>query len=372
MSRYRKGFLVLMSLIVAATAWMATASAQSLPSYYPPEYQEIIEASKSEGTLLIYSNMAEYNWRPVIEGFQKLYPWIRVQTLDLNSSEVFERYYAETATGSQTGDLLVTGAVDAWQRFIERGEAVDYVSPEAPYVPDWSRPLPGLYTVTTDPLIIVYNKLLIPDPNLYPRGVEHLSQLVQSHPNIFRGKITTYDATSGSFGFSAYWAFVRDRKEKAWDWFDIIGPHSRPERSAGPMVEKITTGEYVAGWFVSGITYFPRAEERAAILGWNWIEDGTPLFLRGMAVPKASGNPNSAKLMLDFILSEAGQIAFGKGGMTPYRPGVAPGDGVLFTYESILNELGAENVIHIDYDPEMLTGFEAFLERWEQAFGLGQ
>lgn len=370
MHRPYRGSLVLLSLILAVVGWAAAASAQSLPSYYPSDYRNIIEASKSEGTLLIYSNMAEYNWRPVIEGFQKLYPWIRVQTLDLNSSEVFERYYAETATGSRTADLLVTGAVDAWQRFIERGEAVDYVSPEAPYVPDWSRPLPGLYTVTTDPLIIVYNKLLLPDERLRPRGIGHLAELATTHPNVFRGRVTTYDATSGSFGFSAFWAFVRDRKEKAWEWFDAIGPFTRPERSAGPMVEKVTTGEYAAGYFISGITYFPRAAERAAIVGWNWIEDGTPLFLRGMSVPKASGNPNAAKLMLDYILSHEGQVAFGKGGMTPYRPGVVPGDGVLFTYQSIIDELGEENVIHIDYDPDMLTGFEAFLARWQQAFGI--
>src|SRR5690606_32047621 len=59
------------------------------PSYYPADYDKIVEASKNEGGLLVYSIMAEYNWRPVIEDFNKLYPWIKVSTLDLNSNEVF-------------------------------------------------------------------------------------------------------------------------------------------------------------------------------------------------------------------------------------------------------------------------------------------
>lgn len=78
------------------------------PDYYPKEYEQIVEASKDEGTLLVYSVMAESNWKPVIEAFNELYPWIEVQTLDLGGSEVFERYYAETISGAQTADLSIT------------------------------------------------------------------------------------------------------------------------------------------------------------------------------------------------------------------------------------------------------------------------
>ena len=38
------------------------------------------------------------------------------------------------------------------------------------------------------------------------------------------------------------------------------------------------------------------------------------IVLRGMAIPKGSTNVNSAKLMLDYILSHDGQVGFGKGG----------------------------------------------------------
>src|SRR5689334_23281467 len=97
---------------LAASAVFGTVQAQSLPSYYPKSYQQIVDGSKKENKLVVYSIMAEYNWKPVVEGFKKLYPWIEVQTLDLGSSEVFERYYSERASNSRTGDLIIAGAVD--------------------------------------------------------------------------------------------------------------------------------------------------------------------------------------------------------------------------------------------------------------------
>ena len=94
------------ALAVAASAIVATASAQNLPSYYPKSYSQIVEGSKKENKLVVYSIMAEYNWKPVVEGFRKLYPWIEVQTLDLGSSEVFERYYSERASGARTVEIM--------------------------------------------------------------------------------------------------------------------------------------------------------------------------------------------------------------------------------------------------------------------------
>ncbi len=91
-ARLSLGTLALVSLAFAAPAFAQTPA--GLPRDYPKEYAQVVEASKKEGHLLIYSNMAAYNWKPVIEGFNKLYPWVSVQTLDLGSGEVFERYYA--------------------------------------------------------------------------------------------------------------------------------------------------------------------------------------------------------------------------------------------------------------------------------------
>jgi iron(III) transport system substrate-binding protein len=338
---------------------------EGLPDYYPGDYQQIVEGSRSEDGLVIYSNMAEYNWAPVIEGFNELYPWIQVQTLDLNSGEVFERYYAESASGTDTGDMLVSGAPDKWLEFNERGAALEYDSPEVGELPEFAQPLPNIYTVSTDPLVLAYNKKTISE-DLWPTSFEDLVAKATDNPDTFQGTITTYNVPQSSFGFAAAWALAEAHGEQAWDWWEAIGPMTRSERSSGPMVEKITSGEYNVGYFISGIVLFPKMEgAMGEIVGWHFFEDGTPLFLRGMAIPKESGSPNSAKLMLDYVLSSAGQLGFGVGGLTPYREDVPEEEVLGYTYQSVVEAIGGEDkTILIDYDEEMLTQGEEFRKRW--------
>jgi iron(III) transport system substrate-binding protein len=349
--------------------WVGVASAQEVPPYYPEDYEQIIEASKGEGGLLIYSNMAQYNWQPVIEGFNALYPWIEVSTLDLDSDEVFNRYYAESSSGAETTDLMISATVEGWLNFAEGDHAMDYTSAEADELPDWSKPRPGIYTVSTDPMIVVYNKLLL-DEELWPTGIADLVEKVEANPDSFQNNLTTYNAAQSSFGQAINAVFIREHGDKTWDWLSTLGPLSRPEASSGPMLSKLQAGEYIVGYFISGIVFFPKLADPASaeIMGWSFIDDGTPLFQRLMAVPKNSGSPNSAKLMLDFILSHDGQAAFGKGGLTPYREGVGKDEVAYYTYDAIREEIGEDNILLIDLDPALVEDLDAFREKWLATF----
>ncbi len=336
------------------------------PDYYPAEYEQIVEASKAEGPLLVYSVMAESNWKPVIDAFHELYPWIEVQTLDLGGSEVFERYYAESASGAQTADLSITADPSGWIEFVKnRGEAVDYQSPEKSRVPDWSMPFPGLYTVSTDPMLILYNEQVLPE-DLRPRGLSELAEMAAANPDVFDGKITTYDIII-PFSFAINWAFVRDCGDDTWETLETLGPMTMPEQSGGTQLQKLASGEYAVGYFVSS-GVFPKLPDLEGIVGWSYIEDGTPVFLRGMAIPKGSTNINSAKLMLDFILSHDGQVAWGKGGLTPYRSDLTVEE-CPRTFQSIAQEIGGEDkMVLVNYDENAAAGRDAFVEHWNEAF----
>ncbi len=368
----------LRSVAAATTVFAMTlagapaASAQALPSYYPKSYSQIVEGSKKENKLVVYSIMAEYNWKPVIDGFHKLYPWIQVQTLDLGSSEVMERYYSERASHSQTGDLLINGAVDKWLQFAAKGEILEYDSPEMAHVPKWSVIRKGLYTVSADPMVLVYNKALVPE-NMRPKSLVELVKFTEANPAMFKNKVTTYNAGVEAFGLAINWAYTKKYGEPAWAKIEKLGKVARPERSAGPMVEKITAGEYAVGYFVSGIVLFPKLNDpaRAKILGWAYPADGTPIVLRGMAIPKGSTNVNCAKLMVDYILSHDGQVGFGKGGLTPYREDVQANEVPRATYHGIAQEVGGEDkLVRVDYDEASLKEAPVVQARWKKAFGM--
>ena len=363
-NRLRTGLSVL-----ALAGLSAPALAQDVPDYYPDDYNQIIEASRNEDGLLIYSNMAQYNWAPVIEDFNKLYPWIEVSTLDLDSDEVFNRYLAEANSGAGTGDLLASATPEGWLNVINGGNIMEYESPEAAKIPEWSIPRPGVYTISTDPMVMVWNKLLLPE-ELRPTGIADLAEKVQANPDVFNNSVTTYSATKSSFGQAINAVFEREHPDTYWEMMKAIAPEVRPEVSSGPMLAKLQSGEYKTGYFISGIVLFPKMDDAASsqIMGWSFIDDGTPLFQRLMAVPKESGSPNSAKLMLDFILSHAGQAAFGRGGLTPYREGVTQDEVAFFTYDSIREEVGEDNLLLIGLDEKIVEEADAFREKWSDIF----
>nr|MBF0685906.1 extracellular solute-binding protein [Pseudomonas sp.] len=185
-------------------------------------------------------------------------------------------------------------------------------------------------------------------------------------------KITTYAANLNTFGYTVQYAMLKGHGEKIWDWYKELGPHTKPENGAGPMAEKVASGEYVLAYLTGSASSWSmvRAPGGEQLLGWTYIDDGTPLIPRGVAVAKAAANPNAARLMLDYILSEEGQTAFATTHRTVLHPTVteAETNGVQ-TYASVVEQVGAENILPVPYEEDMITGYDAFVANWKSAFG---
>lgn len=352
----------LAAIAVASALVLPAAHAQSAPDGYPSGYQDLIAAARGEQAVTVYSNLPAANWEPLLPVFKSMYPWLTVRTVYMGG-EIWERYYAESAAKAPTADIVITSDIIGWLHFIDRGEASAYESPEAAALPPWSHPFAGLYTMSTDPLILVYNKLTLPGKP--PRSTGDVAEMAKRDGASLKGKITTYDAAANPFGLTAYWSWV---KAKGGDWslLDQIGPLLRPERTAGTMFEKLTTGEYSVGLFLSGALVPQLMDKRVQdLVGWGYHEDGTVIVLRGLAVTRAAPSPNAARLFLDFLLSRPGQLASAKGGLTPYRSDIAKKDVTYDTLQSISAAIGGEkNLIRTEYDRDFLTQRDQFIKRW--------
>ena len=341
------------------------------PSYYPAEYSQIIEASKKEAGLTVYSNIALFNWDPILAAFKEEYPWIKVEPTDLNANEVFERYYADQGAKTKSADVLLSAAPLAWLEFLPKNMIEPYQSPELGHVPAWTVPQPGVYTVSTDPFVIAYNKLMLPQAD-WPSSMQEIVNLATKTPGEFDRRLGTYAPNASAFTQAIYWGITKLRGETAFGWFDKIGSMSDVYRTAGPIVEKITSGEYVIGYLVSsqavlGLFTDPNREK---LIGWALPKDGTVVNMRNMAITKSSRSPNSAKLLVDFLLSKKGQTAVGKGGLVSFRddvddPTAMPGG---LTYAKIVQQVGEANVARVTLDPEMITGLPKIAGRLDAAF----
>jgi iron(III) transport system substrate-binding protein len=365
----RRVFISTALVAVMSAIGIAGAQGQTVPApdYYPADYKAIVEGSRAEAGVVIYSNMADNNWAPLLQGFKAQYPWIKVETLDLGSGTVHSRWEAEAGSGSRSADILVSGANDRWASYgVEGGKLLDYKSPELSKLPDFANPYAGVNVLSSDPLVMTYNAALLAEDQR-PTGMKSLVESAVAHPDTFDGKITTYDAARNSFGLAAWYSYLTKKGDAGWDDVRKIGKMIRGETSGGPMNEKIATGEYVVGIAVSGITIFPRLEQPGGeILGFAFPDDGTVMMLRGMGIPKGAANPNSAKLFLDYALSNQGQTLVGKGGLVPYRDDVDETQ-VRYTYQAILQKIGKENAIIAGFDEGLIKDASPFVTKWNAA-----
>ena len=156
----------------------------------------------------------------------------------------------------------------------------------------------------------------------------------------------------------------------AWTELEKILPYARPEDSSGTQIEKITSGEYVAGFLISGAVAYPAETDSEGLFKPIYPDDGTPVLPRGIAIQSDAPHPATAKLFLDFVLSQEGQQATAEGGLTSWREGVRAGFGI-HTYEELVSKVGQDNVINVNYDLIPESDVTAFVDRWNGLLGKG-
>src|SRR6266481_1955019 len=64
-------------------------------------------AAQKEGKLVIYSSTDSASVEPLLQDFKSVYPFLQVEYNDLNTTELYNRFVAETAAGSGTADFLL-------------------------------------------------------------------------------------------------------------------------------------------------------------------------------------------------------------------------------------------------------------------------
>jgi iron(III) transport system substrate-binding protein len=343
-----------------------TVKTGEAPDYYPAEYQDVIAASKNEGgNLTIYSNTDQENWAPILRDFTKKYPWVgNISANNLDSDEVFQRVLSEQATGGSPADIVVSNAAQAWADFAGRpGTLMEYESPEVAKLPEQATLMPNVYSMSLDPLSIIYNTSLMTEK---PTGLKSLADIVAKDPGKYQGKITTRDV-DGAFGFTVSHAFTEKRPD-SWSTLDKVLPMAKAESSSGTQLEKITSGEYLAGLFISAAPAYPKVDDSGGLLGLTFYDDGTVVLPRGIGIAAKAPHPATAKLFTDFVLSEEGQRAVAEGGLTSYRDGIEAKDG-RHTYQELVQTVGESNVIDVPYVTVPEDQVRAFTSRWDGLLG---
>ncbi|HLO95236.1 MAG TPA: ABC transporter substrate-binding protein [Burkholderiaceae bacterium] len=290
-------------LALAATALSCTALAQ-VPPGYPSSYQAIIDAAKKEGKVTLYTPTDAAAGKPLVKEFESLYPGVKVEYMDMNSVELFNRFISETAAGTASADVVWNSAMDQAVKLVADGYAQPYESIETRALPAWAVYQKTAYGTTFEPLGLVYNKRLLPAADL-PKTHADLVKLL-ADPRL-QGKVTTYDIEKAGVGFLYLTADVHVNAPLTWDVVKAMaGAGVKLQSSSSTMMERISSGEQLLGYNM--ITSYAHARaKKDSNIGYTLLKDHTLVMSRVAFIAKGAKNPNAAKLWMDYLLSRRGQ-----------------------------------------------------------------
>ena len=347
------------------------ALAQAVPAGYPADYANTIAAAKKEGKVVVYSALDTKAAQPLIRDFNALYPDIKVEYNDMNSTEMYNRFIAEAASGQGSADVMWSSAMDLQVKLVDEGQALAYKSPEAGKLPQWAVYKDQAYGTTYEPAVFIYNKRLVTGDEI-PQDHASFVKVLASHPDKYKNKVTTYDIEKSGVGFmfvvqdAKYFPGMKDLEKQ-------FGATSyKVYASTGNMIEKVSSGEHLLGYNVLGSYALVRAKKDPS-LGVVLPKDYTLVLSRVLFIGKGAKDPNAAKLWTDYILSARGQKLIGSDvELFAIRTDVS----AEYTAASLDKQLGANIIKPIPVSSEIVTYLDPkkrldFLSDWKKALAVG-
>jgi iron(III) transport system substrate-binding protein len=292
-----------------------------------------VDAARREGAVTLYTALSIDAAGKVCAGFEKAYV-IKCEYFRAPGIPLMERFRTEAAANRVKVDVLQASVLTAFKQAKQNGWLAKYTSPEgAKFLREFSDPDGYFVSAYIIPMAIGYNPRLVGASEV-PKSWQDLVD-----PK-WKSQITTADPTSSGTGLAVYYF---------WETkfgFEYIGRLARNQPlvvSATPTVANaVVSGErpVAAGLDSWEILVRARADQPIAAL---FPSEGVPVVPSPVAVAANAPHPNSAQLLMHYIMSAAGQqLLMDEVGTYSARVDMPPVKGM-----PLLKDL---NLIQLDWD----------------------
>jgi iron(III) transport system substrate-binding protein len=360
-NRARAGAILAFALVAAlvVTAYAGSTTGE-VSAKKPGPLTALINQSKQESGLVFYGNPPTANFNALLERFHYYYPWVKTTSYDLDDNTVFSKYASEAAQNVRSADVLIASAPNLWVYAARKRYALNFTPIDIGKYPSFAKQFPGIYVMSPDPAIIVYNKLLLKDK--VPNSITEIANDTGTY-----GNLTGYSADN-TFGYTGLYGYVQ---KKGWANLEKIGKRLKPGSGVAAQLQLVSQGGAVAAYLTSPTARFTikASSQLQSILDWTYVTDAEPLIPRGIAITAKAKSPASAKLFLDFVYSKAGQLAMCDAGFTAFRTGYTPPNGCANTLDEVYKKVGQKNVYLPGFTQKFVNDRPAFAKRWHGIFG---
>jgi iron(III) transport system substrate-binding protein len=275
-----------------------------------PSHAALIEGAKKEGKLVWYTSMAIDTSKPLLDAFQKDYPFIKAELVRAGEEQLMNRVLSETRAGRWLFDAISTAAMSV---VADRHMVAPYLTPERDaFLSEFKDPQ-GYWTgIFVNNLVLCYNTKMIgakDAPKNYPDLLD---------PK-WKGKMLMDSTDYDWFGtLATVWG-----KEKAVQYMKRLALQNPLwRRGHGLTAQLLGAGEVPLAWAYN--FRIERMKKEGAPVDWIETFDPTVVTMSGMGLSAKASNPNAAKLLIDFATSKKGQQMVREMRRIPARSDIEP------------------------------------------------
>lgn len=278
-----------------ATALLSTAciggpsSAQTQDAEIAPA--SLVEAAKKEGRLSIYTVQDPESELKLTREFNRHYPFIKIDMLRLQGSQLLTRVKAEAASGRLKADLIAFSDTEESDQVAQI--YADYTPPNATKY-RYVEPGKNVWPRTIGAWTLCANTMTNQTP---PKSWADLG-----NPR-YKGALGEVTILTGGSGWTRS-LFQRSELGREY-WQSLANNKPRLYPSGVPMTDAMIRGEVSVGALVVNQA-LPKIKEGAP-LTCSFGPEGVPAKPQVIGITKTAASPNAAQLYLNWVLSAEGQ-----------------------------------------------------------------
>lgn len=276
------------NLIALALIWLAQATwAQDW------EDRKVFNGDAATSLRILSSTDTDL-FAPLIEAFLAANPDVSVEYLVTGTKDVDQRF----RMSPDAFDVVISSAMDLQLKLTNDGFAQ---SLEDIQHHTWAQWRQSLFAFTSEPAAIVIRRAAF-DGYPIPQSRQELIEALRARPEIFRGRVGTYDVRQSGLGYLFATQDAR-ASETFWRLMEVMGSlDARLYCCSGEMIDDLTDGTIAVAYNVLGSYAMARTEGREAyeiILP----SDFPTTMMRTAFVSAEAPQPETASRFVRFLLS---------------------------------------------------------------------
>lgn len=322
------------------------------------------ELAARPGTVVVYAATDRRVAQPLIDDFQARNPDLRVDYREMESLELYQRFLAEAGHGDHA-DVVWSSAMDLQVKLVNDGYARAHHSAETAALPAWANWKNEAYGTSCEPIVVAYNRSLLPAEDV-PTTHAELLRLLATAPAVLQRRLATYDPVVSGLGYLLHSQDNQANPVVFWGIVqDMGGIGLRTFGSTAEMLNELSAGHAVLAYNVLGSYALTRAAADPA-LGVSLLRDYTLVMSRVAFIARRAPHPEAAGRWLDYLLSRRGQALLSQNaGLYAVRDDVPGGADT-----TALRHLLGSAYRPIQIGPALLTYQDqqkrsAFLAKWQ-------